>query len=216
MPGPQFFRGAIPIFFRRSFRTAPALPKSISECGDVLLFGFVSDYAGAMPGHMRLLSFVQVSLVGVLKGLSGAFMSGQVILLSVMLGAGAMGVGGKVTAFRSDPLRFVHNHCQSTRGAVCREAADKGPAPREIVRKLSPEVQDLLEARRFHRPAGAILAERCTLSGNERARYRTRTQGSSGAAARGRDWHPPVKALCCSERWSVPAMRSGAATPSRG
>jgi len=129
------------------------LPKFISECGDVLLFGFVSDYAGAVPGYMRLLLFLQVSLIGVLEGLSGAFMPGQVILLSVMLGAGAMGVGGKVTAFRSDPLRFVHNHGQSTRGAVCRAEAYKGLAARGLIWKVSPKVQDLLGTCRFHHPA---------------------------------------------------------------
>ncbi len=103
MPGSQCFHGAKPIFFRRSFWTAPALPKFISEGGDVLLFGFVSDYVGAMlgPGLRMLLLCVQVSLVGVLKVLSGAFMSGQVIFFPVVLGAATMGVGSKVTVFGS-------------------------------------------------------------------------------------------------------------------
>jgi hypothetical protein len=57
MPGSQFFYGVKPILLRRSFRTAPALPKFIGECGDVLLFGFVRDYLGAMlgPGLLVLL-----------------------------------------------------------------------------------------------------------------------------------------------------------------
>jgi hypothetical protein len=40
---------------------------------------------------------LQVSLVGVLKILSGAFVSGQVIFFSMVLGAATMGVGSKVT-----------------------------------------------------------------------------------------------------------------------
>ena len=38
-----------------------------------------------------------LSVVGVLQCLSGAFVSGQVIFFSVVLGAGAMCVGSKVT-----------------------------------------------------------------------------------------------------------------------
>ena len=103
IPGSQLFRGAKPIFFRRSFWAVPALPQLISECGDVPLFGFVSDYGVAMPGRglLMLLLCVQVSLVGVLEGLSGAFMSGHVIFFSVVLGAAAMSVGGKVMVLSS-------------------------------------------------------------------------------------------------------------------
>jgi hypothetical protein len=79
------------------------LPKSISKCSDVLLFGFMSDCIGAMPvtGSLMLVLCVQVRLIGVLEGLSGALMSGQVIFFSVMLGAAPMGVGGKVLVFSS-------------------------------------------------------------------------------------------------------------------
>jgi hypothetical protein len=81
------------------------LPKSISKCSDVLLFGFMSDCIGAMPvtGSLMLVLIlcVQVRLIGVLEGLSGALMSGQVIFFSVMLGAATMGVGGKVLVFSS-------------------------------------------------------------------------------------------------------------------
>jgi hypothetical protein len=77
------------------------LPKFISECGDVLLFGFRSD-SGAMPGFgLVMLLIVQVSLNGVLEEPSGAFMSSQMIFLSVALGAGTMGVSGKVTVLSS-------------------------------------------------------------------------------------------------------------------
>ena len=78
------------------------MPKFIGECGDVLLFGFAGDRVGAMlgAGLLMLLLCVQVSLIGVLKVLSGAFMSGQVIFFSVVLGAAAMGMGGQVTVLR--------------------------------------------------------------------------------------------------------------------
>jgi hypothetical protein len=71
----------------------------MSERGDVPLFGLVSDYVGAMPGLglLMLLLCLQVSHIGVLQGLSGVFMSGEVIFFSVVLGAGTMGVGSKVT-----------------------------------------------------------------------------------------------------------------------
>lgn len=54
-----------------------------------------------MPGSgsLMLLLGVQVSLIGVLQRLSGTFVSGQVIFLSVVLGAATMGVGGQVTVF---------------------------------------------------------------------------------------------------------------------
>lgn len=82
------------------------MPKSISELGDVLLAGFMSDHADARPGpgFPMLLQRVQVSPIRVLKGLSRALMSGQMILLAVMLGASEMGVGGKVAVLGSDLL----------------------------------------------------------------------------------------------------------------
>lgn len=72
MPAPQCFYGAEPILFRGSLRTAPLLPKLMRECGDVLLFGSVSDCAGAMlvPVSLMLVLCVQVGLVGMLKRLS--------------------------------------------------------------------------------------------------------------------------------------------------
>ena len=96
MPGPQFFHRAKPILFRGAFRTAPALPKPISEHGDFPLVAFAGGSVMNMPGRVSLMLIlgVQVSLIGVLQGLSGAFMSRQVIFLSVMLGAGKMGMCG--------------------------------------------------------------------------------------------------------------------------
>jgi len=78
----------------------------ISERGDVLFASLVSDFVGAMagPGLLMPLLCVQVSLVGVFKDLSGAFMSGQVIFFSVVLGAGTMGVGSKVVVLSGDLL----------------------------------------------------------------------------------------------------------------
>ena len=44
------------------------------------------------------------SLIGVLQCLSRAFMSGQVIFFSVVLGTGPMGVGSTVAVLGSDLL----------------------------------------------------------------------------------------------------------------
>jgi hypothetical protein len=64
----------------------------------MLLFGLgrggLCDTLGA---GVRMLVFrVQVGLIRMLKSLSGAFVPGQVIFFTVMLGAGTVGVGGKV------------------------------------------------------------------------------------------------------------------------
>ena len=53
------------------------------------------------PGRLMLLLRVQVSLIGVLKDLSGAFMSGRAIFFSVVLGAGAVRVGRKLMVLSS-------------------------------------------------------------------------------------------------------------------
>ncbi|HUD98181.1 MAG TPA: hypothetical protein VMR62_01310 [Bryobacteraceae bacterium] len=73
------------------------MPKFVSERGDCLFVGCVSAMPGS--GSLMLLLGVQVSLIGVLQRLSGTFVSGQVIFLSVVLGAATMGVGGQVTVF---------------------------------------------------------------------------------------------------------------------
>ena len=44
---------------------------------------------------------LQVSLIGVLQRLSGAFMSGQVIFFSVVLSAATMGMGSQVMVLGS-------------------------------------------------------------------------------------------------------------------
>lgn len=53
------------------------------------------------PGLLMLVLCVQVSLIGVLKDLSGRFMSSQMIFFSMLLGAGTMGMGSKVTVLSS-------------------------------------------------------------------------------------------------------------------
>ena len=75
------------------------MPKLISECGDILLWDFSINHVGVMPGPGRLTLHwrVQVSLIGVLKVLSGTFMPGQVVFFSMVLGAATMGVGSQVT-----------------------------------------------------------------------------------------------------------------------
>ncbi len=92
MPAPQCFYGAEPIFFGGPLRTAALLPKLMREGGDVLLLGFVSASAGA--GSLMLALCAQVSLIGMLQRLSGAFMSGQVVFFSVALGAATMRMRG--------------------------------------------------------------------------------------------------------------------------
>ncbi len=97
------------------------------------------------PGPQMLLLCVQVSLIGVLKALSGAFMSGEVIFFSVVLGTGTMGVGSEVMVLRRDLLRFVHDHyCARVAPSVA--PGQTKALPLGLVRKLSPEVQDLLAA----------------------------------------------------------------------
>ena len=49
-----------------------------------------------------------VRLLGMLKGLSGVFMFRQVILFSMLLRGGAMGVGGQIVEFSSFPMRIAH------------------------------------------------------------------------------------------------------------
>jgi len=103
MAGPQFFYGAMPILFRRSLRTSPALPKPICQCGDVPLAGFVSGGVDAVPGpgSLVLLLCMHVGLIGVLQRLPGTFMSGQMIFLSAVFGAGTMGMCGIATVLGS-------------------------------------------------------------------------------------------------------------------
>ena len=73
------------------------MPDLISECRDFALGGFAGAYVLGTLGFPMLLLRVQVSLIGVLKRLPGAFVSGQAIFLSMVLGAGRMGVCGIAT-----------------------------------------------------------------------------------------------------------------------
>ncbi|MGO4879659.1 MAG: hypothetical protein ACLP59_02420 [Bryobacteraceae bacterium] len=75
------------------------MPKFVSQRGDFVLVGYVSAMPGLGP--LMLLLGMQVCLIGMLLGLPGAFVSGQVIFLSVVLGAATMGVGGQVPVFGS-------------------------------------------------------------------------------------------------------------------
>ena len=82
------------------------MPELVSEDADILRCDFVSESAGAMFGRVPLMLFLrlQVSLVGVLEILAGAFVSGEMVFFPMVLGSGAMGVGGKVTVFSGDLL----------------------------------------------------------------------------------------------------------------
>ena len=53
------------------------------------------------PGFLMRLLREQVSLIGVLECLPGAFMSSQVIFFSVVLGPGPMCVGSRVPVLSS-------------------------------------------------------------------------------------------------------------------
>jgi hypothetical protein len=126
MPGPQLFDGAEPILFGGSFRTSPGLPKPMRQRGDVLLFGRVG---GMLPPSALMFPLcLQVSLVGVFQSLPGAFVSGQVIFFSVVLGAGPMGVSGEVVVLGGYLLRFAHTvanarivpSCRTRRAKACR------------------------------------------------------------------------------------------------
>jgi len=75
------------------------LPELVSEDADILRCDFVGESAGTMFGRVPLMLFLrlQVSLVGVLEILAGAFVSGEMVFFPMVLGSGAMGVGGEVT-----------------------------------------------------------------------------------------------------------------------
>jgi hypothetical protein len=120
MPGPQLFRGAIPILLRRSFGTTAALPKRVCQFADLLFRGCVDD---------RLALLLQVSLVGMFLSLPGAFMSAQVVFFSVLLGASTMGMSAKVAAFVGYLLGFAHNQCQCTYCTVSVAAPAFAPGP---------------------------------------------------------------------------------------
>jgi hypothetical protein len=99
--GLQFFYRMKPIVFGRSFWRASVLPELIGQFGDIPLGGFVSEYVCSVPGLSFLvrLEGLLISLVGVLKGLSGVFMSRYVISLFVVCRSGKVSVGGKVMIF---------------------------------------------------------------------------------------------------------------------
>ena len=94
------------------------------------------------PVSLMLFLRLQVSLVGVLKILAGAFVPGQAVFFSMVLGSGFMGVGGKVTVLSGYLLRFVHNNLKCTRVAV--------RGARESRSELSTGVQDVPGGCRFH------------------------------------------------------------------
>uniref|UniRef100_Q01Y48 Uncharacterized protein n=1 Tax=Solibacter usitatus (strain Ellin6076) TaxID=234267 RepID=Q01Y48_SOLUE len=77
--GTQFLRGAEPIFIRASLRATPVLPELIRTSSD---FGMAeSDYPMSYRGCRGLLTAMTV----VLKRLTRMLLSGQVLLLPLML-----------------------------------------------------------------------------------------------------------------------------------
>jgi len=94
---PQFVR-PVPIFFRRTLRTASALPQRMSQRGDILVPKV------AMPcfihrGLMRLLGML-VRDLGVLKSLPGALLPGLVILLLMGFRGATMSWAGRYVQLR--------------------------------------------------------------------------------------------------------------------
>ena len=102
---PQFLRGAVPVFFRRSVRTASGLPQRVSQDGDVLVpehrdAMFIQEALVRLPGML-------VSLLGVLQSLPGALLPGFVILFLMGFGGATVGVRGKVVQLGGPLVVFV-------------------------------------------------------------------------------------------------------------
>jgi hypothetical protein len=89
-----------PIFLRRSVRTASGLPEFTSEIGDVLM----PEGGDAVSNGGRV--SVLLSVLGMLEGLPGMLLSGQVILLSLLL-ANAVEMGGLVVQFGGSLLILI-------------------------------------------------------------------------------------------------------------
>src|SRR5208283_4086559 len=94
-----------PVLFRRSFRTASALPQRIGQFRD---FAVPKDrdvvFIHSVPVHpLGML----VSQLGVLKSLPGVFPSGLVTLLLVRIRGSAVSVGGTLVQFGSSLMILV-------------------------------------------------------------------------------------------------------------
>lgn len=89
---------------------APGFPVGVSQGGNGVFAVFVGGGVGAIRGFGFAMIFLwmQESLCGVLLGLPGDFMPGQVNFFSVMLGAGTVGMCGGVVMFGGYLLRFAH------------------------------------------------------------------------------------------------------------
>lgn len=97
--GSQLFRGAKPIFLRRSFGAAAGLPEGMGQRRDFI----VSKGCDAMTGH-RLRHLV--GLFGMLEGLPGMLVSGLMLRLPLVF-TGAMGVRGEIVQLRGALMIFV-------------------------------------------------------------------------------------------------------------
>ena len=91
-------RGLVPVFFRRSLRTASGLPQRMSQRGD-LLVPKGGDAVFIHSGPMRLL--------GVLVSFLRALLPGLVILLLMGLRGSAMSVGGTIVQLGGALMIFV-------------------------------------------------------------------------------------------------------------
>ena len=97
--GSQLFRGAKPIYLRRSFRATSGLPQCVGERGNFIM----SEGCDAMSS--RRLSHL-VGLFRVLEGLPGMLVSGLMFRFPLLF-TGAVGVGGEVVQLGSPLMIFV-------------------------------------------------------------------------------------------------------------
>jgi len=117
--------GMEPVFVRRSLRTASGLPQRMSQRGDVR----VPENREAVFIHSvpaRLLAML-VSVLRVLKSLSGALMPSLAILLLMGLRGAPMRLGGNVVQLGRPLMVFVMRSVVVTSGHRDFPTAEDGP-----------------------------------------------------------------------------------------
>lgn len=98
-------RGTVPVFFRRSVRTASGLPQRVSQRGNVLVpEGRDTVFIHRFPVHLPC---ILVSLLGVFEISRGALVSGLVVLFLMSLRGTIMSVRGNIVQLRGSLVIFV-------------------------------------------------------------------------------------------------------------
>jgi hypothetical protein len=95
------FGGMKPILLWGSFRAASRLPECKGQGRDII----VSECGDTVPG--RSFQRMLMSISGMLEDLARLLVSGQVILLAVLLGSGAVSVRGSVVQLRRTLMVLV-------------------------------------------------------------------------------------------------------------